>query len=96
VTSQYFLERLAKVILYGTLANTVPFYNISTLWNENNKEQLYNILESSNSRSLVTPGPFSVNFLDFIWNWTSHFLSFWTTFGLGLSFENSGLDLARS
>jgi len=27
VTSQFFLERLAKVILYGTLATTVPFNN---------------------------------------------------------------------
>jgi len=25
------LERLAKVILHGTLATTVPFYNIPTL-----------------------------------------------------------------
>jgi len=37
VTSQFFLERLAKVILYGTLATTVPFYNISTLCNRNKK-----------------------------------------------------------
>jgi len=29
------LERLAKVMLFGTLATTVPLYNISTLCNRN-------------------------------------------------------------
>jgi len=31
------LERLAKVILYGTLATKVPLYNIPTLCNRNKK-----------------------------------------------------------
>jgi len=31
------LERLAKVILYGTLVTTVPLYNIFTLSNRNKK-----------------------------------------------------------
>jgi len=37
MTSSFFLERLAKVILYGTLATTVPFYNISALCKRNKK-----------------------------------------------------------
>jgi len=32
------LERLAKVILYGMLATTVPFYNISTVSSRKLKE----------------------------------------------------------
>jgi len=43
------LERLPKVILYGTLATTEPFYNISTLCNRN-KKQIDNFSESSKSR----------------------------------------------
>jgi len=39
------LERLAKVILYGTLATTVPFNNISTLCSRN-KKQIYNFSEA--------------------------------------------------
>jgi len=31
------LERLVKVILFGTLATTVPLHNISTLCNRNEK-----------------------------------------------------------
>jgi len=31
------LERLAKVILHGTLVTTVPLNNISTLCNRNKK-----------------------------------------------------------
>jgi len=37
VTSLLFLERLAKVIPYDTLATTVPFYNIFALCNRNKK-----------------------------------------------------------
>jgi len=45
------LEQLAKVLPYGTLATTVPFYNISTLAIEiKNKEQIYNFSKSSKSR----------------------------------------------
>ena len=36
-----------------------------------------------------------VNFLDFIWIWTFNFKKIWTVVGLGLNFENSGLDLDR-
>ena len=54
VTSYFLLERLENVILYGTLATTVPFYKTSTLCNRN-KIQIYNISESSKSRSLATP-----------------------------------------
>jgi len=37
VTSYFFLERFATVILYRTLATTVSLYNISTLFNRYNK-----------------------------------------------------------
>jgi len=37
VTSYFFLERFAAVILYHTLATTLSLYNISTLFNRNNK-----------------------------------------------------------
>jgi len=37
VTSYFYLERFAKVILYGKLETTVPFHNISTLCNRNKK-----------------------------------------------------------
>jgi len=37
VTPYIFLKRLAKIILYGTLATTIPFYNTSTLCNRNKK-----------------------------------------------------------
>ena len=42
VTSQFFLEQLAKVLLCGTRAATVPFYNISTLFNRNKKNKCIN------------------------------------------------------
>jgi len=35
------------------------------------------------------------NFLDFIWTWAFNFSKVWTVVGLGLIFENSGLDLDR-
>jgi len=38
------LERLTKLILYGTLATIAPLYNISTLCNRN-KKQTYNFRE---------------------------------------------------
>jgi len=42
------LERLAKVILYGTLATTVQLHNISTLqYKKKNKKQAYVFSESS-------------------------------------------------
>jgi len=47
VTSQVCLEQLTKVKLYGTLATTVPLYNISTLCNRN--EILKNIYHFSES-----------------------------------------------
>jgi len=51
VTSQFFLEKLAKVILHSTLATTVPFCNISTLCTRNeNLKKIYNFSESSRSR----------------------------------------------
>jgi len=34
-----------------------------------------------------------VIFLDLIWTWTFNFKKIWTVVGLGLSFENPGLDL---
>jgi len=50
VTSQFFLEQLAKVLLCGTRAATVPFYNISTLFNRNKKKQMYKFSDRSKSR----------------------------------------------
>jgi len=44
-------QRLTKVILYGTLATTEPFYNISTLCKEiKNKKQMCNFSQSSKRR----------------------------------------------
>jgi len=40
---------LANVILYGSLATTLPFHNFSTLC-KRNKKQVDNLLESSKSR----------------------------------------------
>jgi len=43
-------------MLYGTLATTAPFYNISTLCNRNKKWKTNTYFrESSKSRSLATP-----------------------------------------
>jgi len=36
-----------------------------------------------------------VHFLDFIWTWTFNLKKNWIVIGIGLSFENSGLDLDR-
>jgi len=36
-----------------------------------------------------------VNFLDFIWTWTFNYKKLWIVVGLGLSFEDLGLDLDR-
>jgi len=33
--------------------------------------------------------------LDFIWTWTFNLKKVWAVVGLGLSFENPGLDLDR-
>jgi len=38
---------------------------------------------------------FLLIFLYFIWTWTFNFKKVWTVVGLGLSFENSGVDLDR-
>jgi len=47
------LERLAKVILYGTLATTSPLYNISALCNAKKKNK-YKIFRKA-QRAAVWP-----------------------------------------
>jgi len=55
VTSSFFLERFAKVILHGTLATTVRLYNISTLCNRNKRTNVSFFGKLEEPHAVTTP-----------------------------------------